>query len=228
MRKITLFTLLILTGLLSLASGKDRYERLYNESIRTFRTNPDSSIIYAQELSDISDNAGSLDWFLKANYLLGWQYKFNKGDLGKAIIYYMEGLRSSEKATSPEIKYERIQHLRNAASIFWSYDDFERTIKYYESALAISQELDNKLEQVKNFVSLGDVYYDEEEFENLFDTALSLRPSNPDALMEMSDYLARRGEADGADDMRQRALRFNPTLKNSEVGGQTEVDKPAG
>ena len=105
-----------------------------------------------------SNKFGDLWGIAKANFILGWQCEKNSRNKGRAIIYYLEGLRASKEFRQKETGMVRISLFRNVGNIFLTYADHDQALKYFTSALDLAVELEDDLQQVKNLRAIDDIY----------------------------------------------------------------------
>lgn len=74
---------------------------------------------------------------VKANFILGFLEK-KKGDYGKSIIYYLEGIRYAKKANYPEVGRDLIYLFQNSGNIFKKFGNYELARRYYEQAMEVA------------------------------------------------------------------------------------------
>lgn len=82
---------------------------------------------------------------VRSNYYLGYLQK-RKGDLGKAIIYYLEGIRYGESAKYDGANKDLVGLLKNTGTIFMKFQNYDLAEKYFQEAseLASSSGLINE------------------------------------------------------------------------------------
>ena len=70
---------------------------------------------------------------VRSNYYLGYLQK-RKGDLGKAVIYYLEGIRYANDADYEGVEKDLVGLFKNTGTIFMKFKNYELAEKYYEQA----------------------------------------------------------------------------------------------
>ncbi len=162
--------LYILVGILLLnvfkVSGEDHVKVLYDNSIRTLNSDPDSSFYYAEQLLSYSTKEKSVYGQVNANFILGWLVDKKRNNPGRAMIYYFEGIRASKNSEDPEILKLRVYLMGNMGTIFTEFNDPERAIKYYQDAFDLAFRIGFTIEQIKNLTWIGKVYHNMKEYDN--------------------------------------------------------------
>lgn len=124
------------------------------------------------ELLAKSKDSGDSYGLVKSNYILGYLKK-TEGDFGKAVLYYLEGIRYAENAFYENSDKDFISLLQNTGNIFRKFGNYELAREYYSKAMALAMER-NDLQKYTFLVFLTSrVFSDEKKY----DEAISILES---------------------------------------------------
>lgn len=98
---------------------------------------------------------------VKSNYILGYINKI-EGDFGKAIIYYLEGIRYAEAASYPESQKDLTNLLQNTGIIFKKFGMYELAKDYYNKAMNVAV-LHEDIEKYTHLIYLSSMVLKEEK-----------------------------------------------------------------
>ena len=77
---------------------------------------------------------------VKSNFILGYISK-SEGNFGKAVIYYLEGIRFATDADYEDSRKDLLSLLKNTAIIFQQFKNYELSEKYFSKALDVAETL---------------------------------------------------------------------------------------
>lgn len=159
MRKILVFFVLVTFTVIRLsASVNDDLSRIYH-LMQTDREAAKELIFDLKSSNDMLDNQL---WMVRSNFYLAYMHKLDN-EFGKSVIYYLEAIRYSKKASYDGIVQERISLYKNIANIFQRFKAHDLATKYNNEALELAQLSKNqneligiKLNQSRNLRANGE------------------------------------------------------------------------
>ncbi len=131
------------------------------------KRNPDSSIFYNKKALELLENsqeeseAEEKELYYKLYNNLGVAYKI-KGDLKKALQYYLRALRVAKKTNDKE-KIGKIYN--NMAIIYLRQGNLPKSMEYYLDALALYEELQDTVKIAKSHLELAKVYLKSKDYQ---------------------------------------------------------------
>lgn len=99
-------------------------------------SNPDTAIHLSKKLLEASTESSNYFGMVKANLYLGFLNE--KSDPGKAVLYYLEGIRHAESAPLDSVKSDMIWLRRNLANIFRRYESNNLATEYNLQGLGLA------------------------------------------------------------------------------------------
>ncbi len=112
---------------------------LLKQSIRFFLLNLDSAYILSQEWLEEATKANDYFGIVKGNLLLGY-ISTKKENRGKAVIYFLEGIRQAEKVTYAGVGLDKIWLRRNIANTFRKFEANKLATRYNLEAIKLAEE----------------------------------------------------------------------------------------
>ncbi|MEM6735813.1 MAG: tetratricopeptide repeat protein [Bacteroidota bacterium] len=131
--------------------------------IRDYFNKPDSAIILANELLEKSENASNYFGLVKANLYLGFLHE--QQSPGRAVLYYLEGMRFCTKANPDSIIKDIIWLRRNLSNIFRKYESNDLATKYNLEAIEIAESQNDKHQIFNLKLNQGLIYQNDKDFE---------------------------------------------------------------
>ncbi len=125
--------------------------------------NLDSAFIYTKNLLKRFEASGNTYRIVRSNLYLGYILEL-KQEYGKAVIYYLEGIRYSENAEFDKVIQNKIWLRRNIANIFRKFESNSLATKYNLEAidLAMSNNIEDLIIRLK--LNQGLVYQNNEQY----------------------------------------------------------------
>lgn len=143
---------------LSLTDQLKRAQNLYEKA-------PDSAYLISKNVLRESLQISNYHSVVKSNLLLGnIEYIKNK-EYGKAIIYYLEATRYSDKGIQQDISQDLVDIYKNCGIIFRKFKSYDLAREYYFKGLEIAKSHNLVDEVVSLNYNLASVYGDLEEYE---------------------------------------------------------------
>src|SRR6185437_14630596 len=183
MKKWLFFIFLITCFCFSNGQNLDSLWKVYNDKtqidtnrlkaiqtlVRNYSTNnPDTAIILAQQeekLADLLPATNKKKWIADALSNTGFCF-MNKGDLPKALDYYLKSLKL----------YEEIQDKKGIGycyvylgQFYYYQSDDSKALEYFQKALKIKQELGDKKGTGSCYVNIGNFYLKKNDYTTALD-----------------------------------------------------------
>lgn len=99
----------------------------------------DSCRNYTIDLLKRSKDQNDHFGIVKSNYILGYLEK-KQGDFGKAVLYYLEGIRYAKEAQYENASKDLVNLIQNTGNIFKKFGNHELARKYYSDAMEITSQ----------------------------------------------------------------------------------------
>ena len=107
---------------------------------------------YTKLLLEESQRENNLYGLVKSNFILGYLRK-REGDFGKAIIYYLEGIRYAKDAKYGNATKDLVGLLKNTGNVFKKFNNYESAKSYYQKGMDLAIEL-GEIEKYTDLVYL--------------------------------------------------------------------------
>lgn len=133
------------------------------EVIRNYFNKPDSAIMLANKLLQKSENSSNYFGLVKANLYLGFLHE--QKSPGKAVLYYLEGMRFCEKANLDSVAKDQIWLRRNLSNIFRRYESNDLATSYNLEAIKIAESQQDKYQIFNLKLNQGLIYQNDKDFE---------------------------------------------------------------
>ena len=121
-----------------LADSKPSLKLQVDSALSLLTPDPENAELLCFKIMEEASNQNDLFGLVRSNYYLGYLNKKN-GDFGKAIVYYLEGIRYGTDATYPGIGKDMIGLLKNTGNVFLKFKDYGLAEKYYNDALELAR-----------------------------------------------------------------------------------------
>ncbi len=108
------------------------------EALKSFDDYELTQKLFLEILED-AKNQSNYYGLVKANFSLGYIQK-QQGDFGKAVIYYLEGIRYASDADYQNVSNDLVKLLKNTGTIFMKFKNYELAEKYYHQASELASE----------------------------------------------------------------------------------------
>lgn len=118
------------------SSAKD-FRIEVEKSLSLLKSDKEQCIVFTKALLKDATEANDHFAIVKSNYILGYIEKL-RGDYGKAVIYYLEGIRYAETSTYDEASKDLVNLLQNTGNIFKKFNNYNLARKYYSEAMEIA------------------------------------------------------------------------------------------
>ncbi len=110
---------------------------------KLIRNNPDSAYVIGERLVEQALGRNEEYYLVKA--LFGMAYiKKQQGVYDKAVIHYLDAVRFAEGTSYKDVGLDLIKMRRNLAIIFGKFHAIELSEEYYQSAIDLCQDHDNR------------------------------------------------------------------------------------
>lgn len=139
------------------------------KAIALIKIDEQECIEFTSELLVRSQDSKNQFGCVKSNFILGYVKK-RQGDFGKAILYYLEGIRYAQVAEYDGASTDLVRLLQNTGTIFKKFGHYQSAKKYYSDGMDIALEL-NDFEQYTDLIYLTARVLREEE---RYDEAIAL------------------------------------------------------
>ena len=158
-RKILLLLMFQAFAMISLAEALT-IEAKVDSALQLIRTDKAASEKLSLEILDEADKQSNFYGLVKANYVLGYLHNV-KGDYGKAVIYYLEGVRYAELSDYENSNNDLANLLQNSGLIFKKFGSYELAREYYQKAMNVVS-IKNDVEQYTHLIYLTSMTLKEE------------------------------------------------------------------
>lgn len=135
----------------------DSIEDQVNQISKLISTHPDSAYSLGSELLTKSNSTNNDFGIVQSNYILAYLNE-QKGDYGKAIIYYLESIRHAEKSSYKDVSKTLASLYKNCGVIFRKFKAFELAEEYYLSSLEYAIKSNDLNQQLSINYNLARVY----------------------------------------------------------------------
>jgi signal transduction histidine kinase len=132
---------------LSIVSERNTLQKLLRHE-----QNRDSIIVYAIRFLELSNQTNYREGLSKGYRALAGAY-YQKGELDKALSYYLMSLEHTDDALDKAIAYADI------GSVYQHNEDFPNSFQYYRKAAAIFSDLQDTLRVGTTYISMGYAFY---------------------------------------------------------------------
>lgn len=122
-------------------------------ALELLSSDPDSCINYTKKLLNQSKLNNNLFGIVKSNYVLGY-LEHKRGDYGKAIIFYLEGIRYAKEGEYSEVSKDIANLCQAAGNVFKKFANYDLARKYYDEAMTVAS-LKNDFQQYTYLVLLS-------------------------------------------------------------------------
>ena len=129
------------------------------------KSNIDSAIVLSKELLAFSEARGDAFGIVKTNLYLGFLTK-KKQDIGKSVIYFLEGIRQADKLHYEGIEIDRVWLRRNIANTFRTFQANELATKYNLEAIDIAEKENIEHQIISLNYNQGLVFQDDKNYES--------------------------------------------------------------
>lgn len=167
------FLILILLAFCLSASGQD-LATPYAELLQRYKLHRGDDLTPvkkpALDFLEKAKEAGDSFYLTKTYFLLGYIFA-HTDEYGRAVIYYLEGLRQGELSGDPKLKSDLLSINKNISTIMIEYHHYDLSKRFLKQALAIAHEI-NKPEEIVELTlhNYANCLIEEEKY----DEALSL------------------------------------------------------
>lgn len=196
------------------ASEKDKIEIFYNQAWNLLESDPDSAIILAEQMKELSEKHKDSDGLHKAYYVLGTaNYLTNEYD--KASDSFIRGLTLLEGKNSKKSLRKKLFFLQSLGNIYDQVENHEISMYYYNMALEIAVETHNEESYAEILYNIALTIYKSGEYKdarNLFFKALDYFEKQDNllyaakAMNSIGNTYNKEGQLDKALDYYERAI----------------------
>lgn len=194
------------------SSVNDELSEIYSH----LQTNSELAIDLALELKDKCENSNNYYGLVKANYYLGYLHEM-KGAHGKAVIFYLEALRNSEKASYNELHKDQISLNKNLGNIFRKYNAFTLATTYNFNGIELASNHNDTAQLVSLKFNESLNLKDQEKYNESIDLFESIyQLSNPSRKLRILNELGLLSIEQG--NLNQAISYFNKLILQSSEG----------
>ncbi len=155
---LSIFTILFF-GAISLVHGS-RLSNTVDDALQALGEDYERDEKRFQELTELALDENDYYSLVKCNFVLGFIEEGVHGDYGKAILYYLEGIRYAKHADYDGAKTDLAKMLKNTGMIFSRFNDFENAKDYFEQAMTVAREQSMFDLYGRLMFSMGQLYHE--------------------------------------------------------------------
>jgi signal transduction histidine kinase len=208
------------------ASGIDTaaINQLIDKGYAVLSSNPDSALVYFQEVIRKSETMGYAKGKIKGLRCLAATYA-NLGKYDKSMSLYMEALSLAERQIPGSREIEFLYN--NMASIYVNFGDLKQAAAYYFKVLELTEKSGNIVGRVQAYNNLSEIYGSMGEYQKGLDCiskGLQIAPQKK-LSRDMIPYLYinQAGLLTGAGRYQDAITASNNALKSNNEGMQLEL-----
>ena len=136
------------------SDDSDRVKIMIIISGFTSKTNPDTSLKYAQDARVLAKQIKLYGAEAGALQILGLYYR-GQGDIPKGLELFLEGLKIAEENNNKELAQN---FLTNIGHLYRDLEDYDKAIIYYRRSNALSEELKDETQSSFLLWNIGKIY----------------------------------------------------------------------
>jgi tetratricopeptide (TPR) repeat protein len=160
--RIVLIAFLVIISLASEGSPES-LDLLRKRSIALAKTNLDSAELLANQLLIQAKNEDYHYGVVQSNFILGWIYHTKLKNYGRAIIYYLEGIRYGERNNYDGVEQTLVSLNKNIGNICSKFRNHDASLKFYQEALKYSELTEDNLQAIKILIKISISYRHNDE-----------------------------------------------------------------
>lgn len=175
-------------------------------------------IPFAEDFLKIAKEEEDIFYQVKAYIMLGYLYD-QENEYSKSVIYYLEGIRVSEKIDDERLIYAKIGMNKNLANILIEHKLFDLSYQFYNKAADIASKNNRAAESLE--IKLNSLGFGKIESPEMIEVRMSILDSisktnitDEYSLIRINNMLgigySSLGEKDKAAECYKKAISFNP------------------
>ena len=159
------FVLFQLLCMVVVLKGQTTHERV-NEIVSLIKTNSDSAFTLANQLLEESKSRDDAYGKVQSNFIMAYINENNRGDFGKAIIYYLEAIRYGKRSNYDGVINNLSSLHKNSGAIFRKFNAYTLAEEYYGEALYYARLADDDRQVLSLKYNISALYRDQEKFDD--------------------------------------------------------------